>query len=77
MKVVKLNKICLNETHITVRMDKYLSDNFPIQNGLKQGEILLPLLLYFALEYAIRRAQENQMEQKLMEHNSCWFMLMM
>jgi hypothetical protein len=52
--------MCLNETYSTVRIDKNLSDTFPIQNGLKQGEALLPLLLNFALEYAIRRFQENQ-----------------
>jgi hypothetical protein len=33
---------------------------FTIQNGLKQGDALSPFLLNFALEYAIRRVQENQ-----------------
>jgi hypothetical protein len=32
-----------------------MSDAFPIQNGLKQGDALSPLLLDFALEYAIRK----------------------
>jgi hypothetical protein len=32
-----------------------LSDSFPIQNGLKQGAALSPLLFNFALEYAIRK----------------------
>jgi hypothetical protein len=36
-----------------------LSDAFPIQTGLKQINILLPLLSNFALEYAIRKVQEN------------------
>jgi hypothetical protein len=35
MKLVWLIKMCLNETYDTVRIDKQLFDNFPIQNGLK------------------------------------------
>jgi hypothetical protein len=37
-KLVKLIKICLNETYSKVCIRKYLSDSFPIQNGLKQGD---------------------------------------
>jgi hypothetical protein len=52
--------MCLNETYSTVRIGKFQSDKFPIQNDLKQGDALSPLLLNFALTYAIRRVQENQ-----------------
>jgi hypothetical protein len=35
MKLVRLIKMCLDETYSKVRIGTYLSDNFPFQNGLK------------------------------------------
>jgi hypothetical protein len=47
MKLVRLIKMCLNETYSKVRIGTHLSDNFPIQNGLKQGDVLSPPLFNF------------------------------
>jgi hypothetical protein len=37
MKLVRLIKVCLNETYSKVHIGKHLFDNFPIMNGLKKG----------------------------------------
>ena len=49
IKLVRLIKVCLNETYSRVQVGKNLSDMFPIRNGLKQGDVLSPLLFNFAL----------------------------
>jgi hypothetical protein len=41
------------------------SDMFPVQNGLNEGDALLPLLLNFALEYTIRNVSDNQVILRL------------
>jgi hypothetical protein len=45
--------MCLNETYSKVRIGKHLFESLPIQNGLKQGDALSPLLFNFAVEYDI------------------------
>jgi len=65
MKLVRLIKMCLAEMYSRVRAGENLYDIFPIRNGLKQGDVLSPLLLNFALEYIIRRVQVHQDGLKL------------
>jgi hypothetical protein len=55
--------VCLNETYSKIRVPKHLSHAFPIQNGLRQGDALLPLLFKFALEHAV--FQDSQEGSKL------------
>jgi hypothetical protein len=42
--------MCLSETYDKAHIGNHLSDSFAIQNGLKQGAALSPLLFNYALE---------------------------
>jgi len=61
----------LSKTYSKVRIRKNLSNAFPIQNDLKQGDALSPLLINFISEYAIRK------DWKSMDHISYWFTMIM
>jgi hypothetical protein len=64
--------MCLNETYSKVRIGKHLSDSFPIQNGLKQGDALSQLLYNFALEYAIRKIKEYMHRSRFPDPCADW-----
>ena len=65
LKLVRLIKMCLNETYSRVRVGKNLSDKFSMRDNLKQGDALSSLLFNFALEYTITRVQVSRDGLKL------------
>ena len=65
MNLVSFIKMCLNDTYNRDGVGKHLSAMFPIRNRLKQGDVLRPMILDLATEYAIRRVHVNQDGLKL------------
>jgi hypothetical protein len=59
----------LTEISSKVRIGKYLSDNFLVENGLKQRDALLKLLFKFSSEYSIREVHGNQLGLQLNRTN--------
>jgi hypothetical protein len=64
MKLVRVNKMRLNETYNKIHIGKHLPDAFLIQCHIKQGDASSLLLFNFTLEYAIRKIQEYQVGLK-------------
>jgi hypothetical protein len=56
VKLVRLTKMCLNDTYSRVRVGKNLFNMFAIINGLKQEDASSLLTFNYALDYAIRMA---------------------
>jgi hypothetical protein len=67
VQLSRLTKMCLNGACSKAHIGRHLP---PIQNGLKQGYDLLPLLFIFSSEY-------TRWDWNWMGHISCWSMLMM
>jgi hypothetical protein len=71
MKLVRLIKMCLSKKYSIFHTGKHLSDNCPIQNGVKQRDALLPLLFNFLLEYMpIGRSRKTRWDWNKMGHIS-------
>ena len=65
MKLVRLIKMCLNETYSTVWVGKNFSDMFPIKNGLKQGDAFFITGSQLCFTVCHKRVQVNQVGLKL------------
>jgi hypothetical protein len=61
VKLVRLIEMFLNEVYNKVSVGKYLSDMFPIQTNLTQGDALSPLISNFASVYYYYYLFELQM----------------
>jgi hypothetical protein len=64
--------MCIYKTCNKFRIGKYLPYTFPIQNDLKEGDALSPLLYNFASGYTIRKVHEIKVGLKLNWTHQLW-----
>jgi len=67
-KLVKMIEICNSNTYCEVRYQGELSPQFEVQSGLKQGDVMFPILFNLALEKVIRDIPMNH-EMELNDRN--------
>jgi hypothetical protein len=72
MKLVRIVKMCLNETYSKVCLGKNLSDSFPIQSDLNKE-----MLTVTAFQICFRIYRQKGSRKLGMEHIGCWYVLMM
>jgi hypothetical protein len=60
-KLVRLIKMCFNETYSKVHISRHLYDAFLIQNGLEQRDALSPLLSTLVYNTASGRSKKTKM----------------
>jgi len=54
-KLVRLTRQTMENSESRVKIQENLIDPFKINQGLKQGDVLAPMLFILALEYAVRK----------------------
>jgi hypothetical protein len=59
VKIIRLIKMCLNETYCRVQLGKYLFGTLAIINALMKEDALIPLRFNFALESVIGRIKQT------------------
>jgi len=57
MQIVRVKLVC------RFRAGKHLCDMVPVNNGLKQGDAISPLLFNFVLNKPLRRFRQNRMDR--------------
>jgi hypothetical protein len=59
MNLVRINKLCLNETNSKVRISKYLSKDISVQNGLNERGNLAPVLFNCTSDCGVKKGRRE------------------
>ena len=66
-KLIKITKACVEGSTSAVRVEGKISSSFTINNGLKQGDALSPILFNIVLESIVRKTNT----ETLLFRNQC------
>jgi hypothetical protein len=76
VKLVKLLNATSKETSREIKIQNELTDIIIMRHGLKQGDILAPLLFSLALKYVTRQVNVTQITCQHINHPTSWHMWM-
>jgi hypothetical protein len=66
--MVKLIQICIINSKCRIRYNPQISGEFSVENDLRQGDTLSPMLFNIALEYMVKAVLESKIEVKIQEN---------
>lgn len=68
-KLVRLVKVCVQNSKFKVKFNSVMSEVFPIETGLRQGDALSPILFNIAMQSVIRKVQKDSIGLKIENQN--------
>jgi sorting nexin-29 len=68
-KLMRLVKVCVQNSKCKVKFNSVMSEDFPVETGLRQGDALSPILFNIAMESMVKKVQEDSIGLKIGEQN--------
>jgi len=68
-KLVRLVKVCVQKSKCTIKFNSVMSEEFPVETDLRQGNTLSPILFNIALESVVRKVQKDSISLRIGEQN--------
>jgi retron-type reverse transcriptase len=59
-KLVRMFKACMINSRYKVKFNSVISEEFTVNTGVRQGDVLSPVLFNIALESVIRRLLQSE-----------------
>jgi len=68
-KLVKLVKVYVQKSKCKIKFNSVMSEEFPVETSLRQGDALSPILFNIALKSVVRKVQKDRIGLRIRKQN--------